>query len=325
MAIIFAANELHAFTNIQGVSDVNTGHDTTWTDSAMQISDSDATNYLQTPVWGSAYTEFWVHGRFATASANNWGGSRTPLVLKDPSGTGLLRLITVTTNTLKVQYWDGAAWTDAGAEGAVFTAANKTIDVYVNTATGVKVYIDSVLYLDLSIDLTAEIPSGIQRAKFMGYYSSSGRLALISQIIIADESTISLRYWSKNATGNGANTGWTGDYTAIDEVGLSLTDVISSGSANQIETFTFPARTFTGYGIKTVIVGGYALKGATGPANVQSCLRVGGTNYFSSSKALDFGYKPFQHYFDDNPATSAAWTAADAGSSALEAGVKSIT
>lgn len=224
-------------------------------------------------------------------------------------------------DNLQMAYWNGSAWVDLGAEFAVTQSNLDFIDVNVS-GTGAAVYIDGVLAVSASATMSevydlAQVEFGALSSNVSGH----------SEIIISTDSTIGLRYYTKQqATAEGTNQAWTGAHTDINHLGLNDATVVSSNAADQVQTFTAGARTLDGYSIVGVAVSARCRRGNSGPQKVRPVLRIGSTVYEGNQETLAFaGFNPVQHLFLTDPSTNDPWVEADAESAALEFGLKSNT
>lgn len=281
-------------------------------------------NYIESPSIGSLTTA-WMH---CDMQLGPFPGSGTRFSWYDGSAAERIRIIGDATGTLSVQYNVGAGWVTAGSQISVTMGSRQTIDLQVvcNSASGsIKLYIAGTQRITSgTIDLSAI--TALNKNRFLGYTEPSSGLAThtyVSQVIVANESTIGMRLLTRYPNAAGATSSWTGAYTDIDEIVYEDADFILSGSNNQVSTFGQTGPAITGYTVRAVGVTARARKGASGPQNLRHALRVSGTDYFSGSDiALDAGYLATETIWETNPATSAAWvnTAIDA----LQPGVKSI-
>jgi len=132
-------------------------------------------------------------------------------------------------------------------------------------------------------------------------------------------------YLQSAINGNGAETAWAGDYTNVDETGRNDADIIHSNTDGAVETFTKGALNtlYNTYAVKGVGVMARAMRGTTGPQNIQLVARSGSTNGFSANKALAVKWDQYRELFATNPATAAAWTFSEAD--AAQVGVKAVT
>lgn len=213
---------------------------------------------------------------------------------------------------------DGSAWTQRGTSFTTSGDTLNTLDIHVHSdASGsATIYLSGTERLTASADLSGL--SGI------AYIRLGGSLKTYwSQIIVSDEPTIGKRARTVPATGAGATNDWIGTYAEIDEAVYQDADFINSNTADQVELFAHSTSIPTGYQVQAVVVTARAKKGATGPANIQLALRSGGTTYFSSSQALGLGYGAHVGVWENDPATTAAFTTS--AIAAAQFGVKSIT
>lgn len=98
-------------------------------------------------------------------------------------------------------------------------------------------------------------------------------------------------------SGAGSNSGWTGAYTTIDDVGVDDTDLISSGTAGQRSTFAYAnlPTLAAGYTIGDSFMWTRAKNDGTAPTNVKPVRRdSGGTdNVGSSFSGMGVGFADF--------------------------------
>lgn len=328
MSILFAGGEIGAF--VPATADVHedTGaiSGTIGFDSAFArccILAKGANDYCESADFGTG-ADLWCH-----LDLGVWGnafGSTENARFRwcDGSGTEVIRLIQVTsTDLLRLDYWNGTTWVSAGSITVELVGTRQTIDLHavVNSASGsLKLYLSGTERITSgSIDLSGIASLG----KIRGYGATNNHYSFFSQIIVADEPTIGLRLFTVPVSGAGATSSWTGAYTEIDEIVYADADFINSASANQVSTFAATVPSLTGYQTKAVAVTARAKCGASGPQNIQMVLRSSGTDYFSSSKALDAGYRAFCNVWDTDPATSSAWV--NTAVSSAQPGAKSIT
>lgn len=274
--------------------------------------------YAETAHW-SAQTEAYIH-------FDLWMPQPSPVVgtlfsMFNAGGQAIrIRATKVDsiTHTLDLQYLDNlAAWQSAGT--VTLPVSLQTFDIHwkFDASGEMDLYVAGTRRIEFTADLSHL--AGIQYARLHRLYS----FTVWSQIMADTEPTIGHRLYTIPPASNGANTAWTGTYTEVDEIAYSDADFINSGTANQVETFAGTTPTLTGYVIQSVTVGARGKTDGSGPSNLQLALRSSSTDYFSSSKALDVGYGPFQNIWETNPATSADWV--NSAISGLQFGVKSIT
>lgn len=319
MTITFMGNEMASFTPsdstvLESAGTLNgyTPYESGFQRCAVQNTDINSiVSYFETAPLGSM-TSAWIHFRFMNLGAG--GGEQKTIYVKNAGGTEVFKIVEYSngvSNFWKAYYWDGAAWQVGGSDFTFTVGAPNDIDIQL-TASTYAIYVAGTLR-DSGVANIATIET-------VGFIYAK---TTISGVIIATEPTIGWLLACYAPDGNGANTAWTGDYTLVDEVVYDDADVISSGSVDQVETYTKAGLDFTGYAVRAVGVAARARRGASGPANLQGVLRVSGADYPSSSKLLTTGYTPNVYIWETNPATAAAWSAAAVP--ALEFGLKSKT
>ncbi len=249
-------------------------------------------------------------------------GSYSSTVAEFLVGTsGKLRLRT-TGGSYQLQAYISSAWTNVGSAVSYSLGTLQTIDIYCegnNAAGTAKIFLSGTERMSATADLSAV--TGITKLRHYGINSASGNY--ISQCIMASEPTIGMRLTTYYPSGTGTSTAFTGDYTAVDEATYSDADFIYSASNGDIELFTGTGPALTGYVVRAVGVYARAKRGAAGPQNLQLALRVSGSNYVSSSKALGVGYDAYGNIWAQNPDTSADWLTSAIAT--LQFGVKAIT
>lgn len=207
---------------------------------------------------------------------------------------------------------DGTTWVD---RGVAFTLPNTVrytlvVKVKLNSASGtVDVWVGDTHPIAVTgINLSAVADFGSW--KWIG--SSYGGDDFISKLIItANEDCRNYRLTPYQPTGNGANTAESGSYADVAELALDDSTAISFANNGDVGTFIHAATALpTNHVVIGVVVSSRVRKGATGIANYQHALRIGGTNYASASVAApDTAYHPRQSLWTTDPSTSAAFLA----------------
>lgn len=321
MTVLFAGSELTSFLPsdpalVLDNTATTAARDTAYSRAALSISQS--TSYADGTLTASATTCWW-HGEVYIGASS---ASQALITLFNSSAVAVFRLYVSASSTLQMQYWNGSAWTNIGATWVYSGSTRYTFDMKVVCgSSGVaEFYVGGTLITSGTATMTS-----VTNIAKMRLSSNSSSLTYYSQVIAADESTIGWKLPTLAPTGNSAtNTAWTGDYTGVDEAVLDDVDTITSASAGGVETFTMSdAPTLSGYAVKAVVVSMRARNAATGPQNIQAAVRSAAANYFSGTlTGIGTGYAPLLAVFATDPATSAAWTLANAN--AAELGVKSV-
>ncbi len=330
MAIDFAGTELEAFIP----SDANTvensgnsGFNSSVVRCSIRVGNGAIAHYVETPVTTSR-TECWTHWDWWVGSSTSNSGS-TLITLFNSSGTAVFRLQFTGSLSLQAQYWNGSAWTNIGSTYSISITTRYTFDLKLicGASGSFALYVNGTGSPVMSGSASMTAVDNIAKRRWNACTSANGasnNFTHLSQVIVSDVSTLGHLYYSKPPTANGANTSWTSDYTAVDEVVLSTADFIESTVAGDVETFTGAAISIPTGVVKAVVVSTQSKNAASGPQNIQGCIRKGGTNYYSSNiSGIGISYTPIQAIFETDPSTSTAWTLADAGAASLEFGVRS--
>lgn len=273
-------------------------------------------------------TTGWIHmymyQEVADSNVDDW------IQIKKKNGNPAYRICLNSDGSWAVQKYSGAAWSAdlAVTSGAVLSSAGAYIDIkiIVHASTGeIRIYKDGTEVLTYTGDTSID-NSSFGRIHFKGQTGATKEMN-ISQVIVASENTVGWKLATLYATGNGANTAWTGDYTAIDEFPLNVSDYIESDTAGQVETYTASDidAAYSTYNVKAVVIAARAANDSGSTiTDLQFALRTGGTNYFSSNSGLtkDGTDYSVQQIWETNPNTTAVWTQAEVNGA--EIGVKSV-
>ena len=206
----------------------------------------------------------------------------------------------------------------ASSTGAVPFNVLTKMDVFVDFGSSghVLVYFDGDLICSYSGDTT----SG--QASYNGFDLSGGNW---SEVIWADFDTRPLGLITLIPAADGATDTWdVGGVSNINEVVLNDATSNQSGTASQIQLYTVQGSLPAGnYGIDAVEVVSRAATTSGAPQHIEDMIRVGGSNYLSSSFAQAAAFKRNAYVWTTNPNTSAAWTQADLGSG-FQVGMESV-
>ena len=117
-------------------------------------------------------------------------------------------------------------------------------------------------------------------------------------------------------TSDGANHAWTPSagsthYSLVDEVPPDGdTSYVASSTVGQVDEYGMTAIAIasgTVFGVQTML---YARKDDAGTRTIAPVVREGGTDYVGATVALGTSYAYFSQLYEQDPATSAAWTIA---------------
>lgn len=227
-------------------------------------------------------------------------------------------------------YWNsgtGASpvWTEIGA-GVNITTAVEIWDVEFTFGTphSVNVYRNGSIWR--SGTFTQASFTNISQIEF-GAVSSSGTQPThhYSQIIVTDNvSTIGSFVKTSRATAVGANAGFSGNHTAVNEVVGTDTTIQSATTAGLRTTHVMGDVTVPlGLEIRTVFHWLRAKNDGTAPNNIRSVLRSGGIDYVTPNIPLiNVGYSPVGARYNVDP-LGTNWTESQWNS--IEAGYESAT
>lgn len=221
------------------------------------------------------------------------------------------------TTNMRIDGWNGSTWVNlvTSTSGAGGSRTRFDFHIFRNDTTGsAEVFYNSVSNgAATNIDTNLVAWTAIDRVELFMDGTSGGDTWVISGLIIDTVSTLDAIFVQEVATGNGTNTAWTGDYTAIDEVGANSADAITSSTVGQIETFTgnINAIIDSGYDISSSVISANVEN--TGASNLRLGLtyRSGGTNYSIGNSLVAPGITVVAKKADVDPNTSAAWTPAN--------------
>ena len=272
----------------------------------------------------SKAADFWI-GCYLRKSGNaNNNGFLTLFDTAYSATQGLFALAQTGSNTgiYRVMYWNGSAWT--AVSGETFTLDNGIlyrIDFHVKIANAggvIELYLNGVLTMTGAINDTriTDTVTGINKVEFGNFASSLNRCQW-SAMIFADEDTRAMFMAQRLPTGNGANTAWTGAFGDVDETGYSDADFLITTTAGAKETFThaaLPAAWATGFTVKAVALNYRFSAGQNSGLVTKDLHRIGGVDVVGASLGNLSQYGPAQRLLAQNPATSAAWTMAEAAS-----------
>ena len=283
--------------------------------------------------------DIWVHCRMASASAPTTIGSPAPqeyLQVRDSTGAVICSLKYVTNNVAGVGLETQITYDDGGTitVGEVFPAAENDFNVW-----DIRIEISTVSNPDDTKKLSFYFN---QQLRFTTTLTDAGGYNQAAQILIAPRRTIAeedvyvqdiivsdavptvgmeLAILVPSAVGN--YSAFTNDYTNIDDIGYNASDVISTTTPTDRESWVFSTPTFD-LGDKVI----YALVldtvaqldvGAT-ITDFQPFVRIASTDYAGASLSANaITPDSYLTIWTDNPATTAPWTEADL--IGLEAGV----
>lgn len=329
---VFAANDLAGFSTIGGSPTETTTaglYDSTYTDRAIQLLNAATVRSARfiNPTTGAnvSLTSGWAHFELSYFVNTN-GSSNGCCYLVNSSGTRVVRIFADDSGNLRLDYWNGSSWVTGASTYAVGESTLAEIDLnFVCGASGsLELYVDQASALTVSgLNAAVDNAAYIEFADFNTIINAEVR---VSQVLVTEETTIGAKVSSLIPNANGANTAWSGDYTAIVETGYDDTDYIESTSAGEKESYgasniTNPYATGV---ISSVWFAARAKLGAASPTNIKALVRSNSTDYpagYNFPNLNSSSFEPSTTAFTTDPDTGVGWTLS--GINAAEVGFQS--
>jgi hypothetical protein len=309
--------------------------DSTFADSAILLQPTDSVQHgLFTQTGGVLSSDtvvegetLFVHFEQFNASAASGSASINLVDFRDSSGFPWLAVRGAGTPDTYVFVFNsgtGASpvWTAIGANFTLTRSALLELDIVLtlgspHTAT---------LYVGRSIlrtgTFTQALLTNIAAIRY-GSPANSGTAANnthISQMMATRGiSTLGAKVRYSRATGAGANTGWSGTHTAVNEAVGSDATLQNAATAGLISTHAMGDVTVSaGFEIKSVFHWLRAKNDGTSPNNIRSVLRSSGVDYATGNlSGMGLGYGPVGARYDTDPLgnnwTQSVWNAIEAG------------
>lgn len=243
--------------------------------------------------------------------------STTPFLWFSTGGAARLRLRPAGTSpaALVLETYNGTAAATLATSTPTIAVGNLyRLDMAVDyqAAGRVRVWVDGVLYLDYSGNVTAAGATALDGMVL----SSTGATGTTywSEVVIAPydlRSMAGLRTIQPDSTGDLSQ--WVGGWPDVDESAASETDVLTASGAGLVHTVNCSGMP-SGAGnltVRAVKVTVSACRGAGGPQSIDLGLRQSSTNAFGTTKALQAGYTVLTETWETNPITGAAFTSTE--------------
>lgn len=319
MARYFAGNTLASFYRVSTAtveSTLSARFNSAFVSSSIFI---DSTNdYIETPPFASAATgTVWFHFEFYLGNATT--GHTAMAVLLNGS-TGVFRVSQVSSSTMKMQYWNGTAWTDTGSTFSFTNGTLQRMDVRVDLGSGAEVFLNGTSVASGS----GWTGGGTSVTKLQLRCPSFSNQIYYSQVMVADYDLRDSRFMALALNGNStANAGAaSGLVSDINETVLNEATSISIGTSGNKAGQTHAALTVpTGYLVGALV---FNARGRVNGAITDGKLgvRSGGVNYSSSGKGYTAGFEPRVHIVESDPATGTLFT--QAGVNAAETYLEAV-
>ena len=252
--------------------------------------------------------------------------------LRDASGFPWLAIRTNSVNGNYGLYYNsntGASptWTQIGTTWTPANSTNFTHDISLTLGSphSVNWSVNGNLYI--SSTFTQALLTAIRDVKFTGSSTTLGNgIHHLSQILCTRGiSTIGAKVKTSRATGAGTNAAWTGAATNVNEAINSDATQDTTPTAALKQSYAMGDVTVpSGFVIQGVFHWLRAKNDGSAPANIQSLIRSGATDFATGNlSGISTPYTPVGARYDTDPNTSLAWT--QAGWNAAEAGYVSAT
>lgn len=306
----FAANDIAAFNVVSGApQEATSGIDTTYTPRGLQPNSGVLqTPPLMTPTTGvtATLTSLWFH---CDLSTGNNPGLNSTVEFVNSSGVSVVRFVSTTNTTFRMDYWNGAAFV-AGATtfspGSVLGRLD--INIICGVSGSINWYWNGTL-VATTTGLNAAVDN-VQSVKILGVY-------ILSQILVSDTNTIGAKVASLKPTGAGANTAWSPNtFSNIEKQSFNdATFIADSTLGDKVSYAAADATMPAGMFISSLWFAARARVNSVSPANIKPLLRIGGTDYAGSYNLGGLNSVSFAAavaaYVND-PSTGVAWTLTNA-------------
>lgn len=327
MSFYFVGGEDHDFGRIGSVS-VDTANTyarrTANARCSLQVGGGATVNDGWVGAFSSAISDFWFTARVISEGVfgtQDWlvfldGATRRLLIKLDASGHIIIakRDATPTTTTLAT-----STLTFAGI------LAKLDVQVSYGASGSVNVYVDGVLWVSYSGDITTNGATTLSGFVLGSASSNGGATVRWSEIACASVDTRHMSVITLPPAADGNAFDFTNTYASVDEVTINDADLCASASANDLMQTTVTSSGITGTpAIRAVAVSARAMKGASGPTQIQMNVRTGGADFFSGTLALDTSFGRVANIWETNPDTTAAWVYTEPAAGGFNIGAKSI-
>jgi hypothetical protein len=283
------------------------------------------------PTSVTAGSDFWARCFYTNPSSSNNTAGQPVMEFIDSSGFPWLRVVTNAvsaawrfahnTGTGASPVWTNTA--SAGVSGV--PASSQNLDVRVRVGVGgnhsVEVYFSNQLLM--SDTFTNTNLTNIRSVRY--FPTQAGSTVFICNIVLTEDiPTIGCSVVQTAATGAGTINQWTGAHTDINESILSDTTLLSTSTAGNRASFAYGDIPATATApIRDVWLWTRAKNDGSSPVNIRAVCRRSAVNYFSGNfPNMGLGYAAQPARWENDPATSAAWTAANFN--AAEFGVEAV-
>lgn len=304
-----------------------------YTRQAVGPTQQNAGNHFIKPTvaWTAAATTFWTRFYWSHSCASTltiWSGATDYDWVRWYDASGVLRLSLRLNDSEQVLLYKHDATPTATllATSSNSITSQSFLDVYIDyQASGTfAVYNGGTLIHSYSGDVTTNSVTALKEVRFgQALHSAAGATARYNEMIVSTTDSRGMRVVSLPPQADGNAMQWTGAYSDIDETTLSDADFITTDADSQKAQVTIGALPAGTWSVPAIVQVARMNRGATGPQQIQWTARVSGTDYNSGSVGLNLALTTQGFIRATNPATSAAWTAAELGTAGLNFGLES--
>lgn len=263
--------------------------------------------------------------------SGTWTSTGAMFTLYTAAGVGIIRMFKTSSTAWRLDYWDGAAWQVASTTVPYNTNLVVPMEFKVVTGVGgsVEIYSNDVLVESWPI---GDVTGSLKYIDFtlLGGTGTTAHREVFSEVIIADTSRSlqNVVVETEAPTGNGADVDGTGTCLDVDEaVNDQGGTVVNLSAAGMRRSFTAPARTAThesGNILAVTVAADLRMADDGGPTKARFYLVIGGTRYYGPTWTLTNSLMGYQHAWNTDPSTGAAWTKAAAEAASLAWGVEAV-
>ena len=270
-------------------------------------------------------TSGWLH--FVGSVSGTYPSDLLAGLFQSASNKGILVSTSVTGSKIQLRKYDGSSYTLLASEtGGSYVSGIRKVDLQISgigSSSNAKVYVDSILFIDFTGDLSISGLTELNCVRIYGQYGSFGwNSNEFSQIIVADEDTRLMSLLTLAPSAAGDTSDWTNGYANIDEVTLSDTDTVYSETATQEFQCNLTGMPTGDFSVKAVKMAA-RMADAVGGFDAQIGLRTNSTTSLGADVGLTTSWAIYESLYLTNPVTSSAFTPAEI--EALQLAFKSVT
>lgn len=326
MTVYFISNRLHAFqyndsrTTEQTTvgSGATLAYDAAFVSSAIRLAQSADQAWVELNLEATV-TDLWLHFNYNISVSSLSGTPATVVEFINASGVPVARLRGTGASLLvRLEYWNGSSWVVSGVTLSL-PQGLQTVDIRLlcGASGDFEWYLNNALQ-DALTSLNAAV-TNCSKIRFYGITNFTN--SLLSEVVVADFSTLGMRVTSNVPTGNGFYADGTGGFGDVDDIPLNtLTGKIMAAVGNKA-TFTKASRTFPGsFQIEAVAVNAQSRVGGGVVTEGRNLLRISSTDYFSGDIARSGAFNPQKSIWEVSPATSIRFSTSEFNS--LEFGIE---